>query len=103
MIHGHRLQIEIRPDKKISVFPVTGPKILGRVGTLSFSIIFFLEKNKNLCILKGSLPFKMHKIIYFPENLKQISMFHFRLGRVTLNTGIFYFGLTPTGLSITKD
>ena len=25
-----------------------------------------------LCTLKGILPFKMHKIIFFPENLKQI-------------------------------
>ena len=25
-----------------------------------------------LCILKGILPFKMHKIISFPENLKKI-------------------------------
>ena len=28
-----------------------------------------------LCILKGISPFKMHKIIFFPENLKK-SRFH---------------------------
>ena len=30
---------------------------------------FFSEKN--VCILKGILPFKMHKIIFFPENMKK--------------------------------
>ena len=44
-------------------------KILGGVGTPIFFNHFFLEKNIILCILKGMLPFKMHKIIYFPENL----------------------------------
>ena len=39
--------------------------------------------------------FKMHKIIFFPENLKKILGFtsKFRLGPVNLNTGIFLFGL----------
>ena len=38
----------------------------------------------------------MHIIIYFPENLKKNLGFtsKLRLGRVTLNAGIFYFGLT---------
>ena len=37
---------------------------------------FFLEKKNTiiLCILKGILPFKMHKIICFPENLKTIDL-----------------------------
>ena len=48
---------------------VTGLKILGRVGT-HFSYGFISGK-KNSCILKGISPFKMHKIIYFPENLKK--------------------------------
>ena len=42
-------------ELKISVSGVAGLKILGRVGTL----FFFLEKMIS-CILKGSLPFKMH-------------------------------------------
>ena len=48
-----------------------------------------------LCILEDILPFKMHKIIFFPENLKKILGFtsKFRLDRVTLNTGIYLFGL----------
>ena len=37
----------IRPDKNISVFPATGLKILGRVGTHIFLIIFFLGKKNN--------------------------------------------------------
>ena len=36
--------IVLSPNKKISVFRVTGLKILGRVGTYSFSNFFFLEK-----------------------------------------------------------
>ena len=40
-----------------------------------FFIIFFSGKNIILCILKGMLPFKMHKIKYFPENWKN-SRFH---------------------------
>ena len=43
--------------KKISVSRVTGLKILGRVGTQIF-IIFFLEKNIILCILKGIFAFQ---------------------------------------------
>ena len=35
----------LRPNKKISVFRVTGLKILDRVGTHTFNLIFFLEKN----------------------------------------------------------
>ena len=27
----------------------------------------FLEKNRILCILKSELPFKMHKIIFYPK------------------------------------
>ena len=58
----------IRPNKKICVFWVMGLKIFGRVGTHIFYLFFFLEKN---IILKGILPFKMHTIIFFPENLKK--------------------------------
>ena len=63
-------------NKKISVFRVTGLKILGMVGTHSF-LNYILKKIKMLCILKGILPFKMHIIIFFPENLKKFfSRFH---------------------------
>ena len=38
---------------------------------ISFLKIFlvsgFLEKKIILCIMKGEMPFKMHKIIFFPE------------------------------------
>ena len=56
---------------KKSVFQVTGLKILGTVGTH----IYLSEKKTHtiiLCILKGILPFKMHKIYIFPENPKKI-------------------------------
>ena len=49
--------------KEISVFRVPGLEILDRVHI--FFYYFFLEKIIILCILKGILPFKMHKIIFF--------------------------------------
>ena len=55
---------------KKSMFRVTGLKILGRVGTHTCMFLSILSgKNIILCILKGKMPFKMHKIIFFPENL----------------------------------
>ena len=41
-----------------------------------------LEKNKILCFLKGILPFKMRKMIFFPENLKKFYVSPVHLGRV---------------------
>ena len=56
----------LRPNKKIHVLRVTRPYINLLVKPRIFS--GFLGKNIILCILKGKLPFKMHKIIYiFPE------------------------------------
>ena len=55
----------LRPNKEISVFRVTGLKILGRVGTH----FFFREENIFLFILKGILLSKCIKKIFFPENL----------------------------------
>ena len=42
------------------------------------------------------LPFKMHEVIFFPEKLKKNLGFtsEFRYVQVTLNTGIFLFGIT---------
>ena len=81
------------------MFWVIGLKILGRVCTkIYFLISFFLEKNSILCILKGILPFKMHTIIFFPENLIFFYISTVNLGRfglhLGLNTGIILFGLT---------
>ena len=54
---------------------VIGRKILGRVGRrIFFLIIFILEKIQFYAFGKVSLPFKMHKIICFPENLKKFSV-----------------------------
>ena len=64
--------VELRPNKKISMFRVKGLRILGRVGTHIY-IIFNSLSEDFLCILKGVLPFKMQKkYIFFPENLKKI-------------------------------
>ena len=43
LISTYQQTTKVRPNKKISVFRVTGLKILGRVGTHIFFIIFFLE------------------------------------------------------------
>ena len=61
----------INPNKNVSLFRVMGLKILGRVGTHIFFILF-CRKNIILCILKGILPFKMHKNIFFSDNMKKI-------------------------------
>ena len=52
-----------------------------------------MEKIKiNLCILKCTSPFKMHKIIFFPENLKKIWVSPVNLGRVRLLlTQVFFY------------
>ena len=72
------IKAHISPNKKIGVFWVTGLKTLGRVGTLVVFFFFFFLSGKQmiLCILKDILPFKMHKIIFFPENLGKKSRFH---------------------------
>ena len=44
----------LRPNKKVNVFRVAGLKILGRVGTHIFLIIFFSGKNIISYILKSN-------------------------------------------------
>ena len=60
------------PSKKNPVFRVTQPYL----NLLVKPRIFFMFSGKNiiLSILKGEMPFKMHKIIFFPEkkNKKKI-------------------------------
>ena len=60
--------------------------------TYFLMVSFFLKKKYIiLCILKDEVLFKMHNIIFFPENLKIILGFNskFRLGRVNRNTYFF--------------
>ena len=47
-----------RPNKKISVFRVTGLKILGRVDTHKILLIFFLEKKYNLMHFEKHIAFQ---------------------------------------------
>ena len=68
--------------KKNCVFRVTGLKILGWVGIHNYLIIFFSGKKydfihfeRHFAILKAILPFKKHRIIFFPDNLKKILSF----------------------------
>ena len=64
----------VRPNKKITtVFWERGQ---GRHTYFYLNyFFFFLEKNINLCILKGVSPYKLHKKFFFSENLKK-SRFH---------------------------
>ena len=60
--------------KNISVFRVTLPYLNLLVKPRVFSC--FLEKYIILCILKGKMPIKMHKIIYFlPFKMHKIIYF----------------------------
>ena len=70
----------IRPNEKICVFRVTGLKILGREATH----FFFLEKDIILCILKGTLSFKMHKKNFFYRKSEIFKVSPVNLGRVGL-------------------
>ena len=66
----------IRPNKKISVFRVTGLKILGRVGTQVFFKLNWGGGVIILCILKGISPFKMHNIIIVSRKPEKNYSFH---------------------------
>ena len=57
----------LRPNKKNKCVSGNGYENF-RSGRHTYS---FLEKNIILCILKCISPFKKHKIIFFPENLKK--------------------------------
>ena len=68
MYEAKTISLRLCQGKKVSVFPVTGLKILGTVGTH----IIFLEKNLILWILKDKMPLKKCiKYFFFPENLKK--------------------------------
>ena len=60
---------KIRPNKNkcVSGNRSENFKVTGKVGTHNY-LIYFFGKNKILCILKGILPFKINKIIYFSIN-----------------------------------
>ena len=82
---------------------VTRPYLNLLVKPITFFQVFW--KNIILCLLKGKMPFKMHKIMFFPEKkiTKKIICVPtlpkiFR--PVTLNTH-FLFGLTICGIPIT--
>ena len=58
---------DVRPNKKISVLRVTGLNIVGRVGRHVFFVSFSGKKMH----LKAFPNLKMHKIIFYSENLKK--------------------------------
>ena len=64
---GSKFRASMRPNKKIHVFRVTGPYLNLLVKPRGVFLSSFLEKYIILRILIGDMPFKMHKIIFFPE------------------------------------
>ena len=56
--HQDTCCIHFRPNKKISVFWVTALKILGRVGTYKFLVVFFLEKKYDFMHLERHFAFQ---------------------------------------------
>ena len=57
------LEWEVRPNKKVA------PPYLNLLVKHRFFSSFFFEKNIILCILKGKMPFKMRKIIFFQNKV----------------------------------
>ena len=55
----------MKPNKNIPVFRVTRPYLNLLVKHRIFLV--FLEENIILCILKGEMPFKMHRFIFFQK------------------------------------
>ena len=58
----------LMPNKKISAFRVTRPYL----NLLVKPRVFSGKKYIILCILKGEMPFKMHKIIFFSRKKKSL-------------------------------
>ena len=83
------------------LFRVAGPYRNLQVKPRFFS--GFLDKNIILCILKGEMPFKMHKIIFFSSRKKKCVPILPKMSRlVTRNTLSFLFGLLITSLNRKK-
>ena len=57
---------------------------------------FFEKKNTILCILKDILPFKMYKIIFFPENMKKI----FKIHSKDVECIVMFLNAMPRGMSV---
>ena len=77
LMHGGLKKQEghyVRPNKNIPVFRVTRPYLNLLVKPRIFS--GFSGKNIILCILKGEMPFKMHKIIYFSPKTKYLKKWY---------------------------
>ena len=62
-VHYLEVYSMLRPNTKISVFRVTGLKILSRVGTHIFVYFIFLENKYNFMHFERHFAFQMHKII----------------------------------------
>ena len=92
----------VMPNKKIPVFRVLNLQVKPR--------IFFRFSGKNiiLCILKGISPFKMHKIIFFPEKKiikknKCVPALPKIFRSITRNTLNFLFGIIQPAQASTWD
>ena len=81
----------LRPNKEIFVFRVTRPYL----NLLIKPRFFFRFSGKNIisCILKGEMPFKMHKIIFFQEK-KDVYLPYLKILDPLPETLIFLFRLS---------
>ena len=91
---------ELGQIKKIHVFRVTRPYL----NILVKPRIFFRFSGKNIisCILKGEMPFKMHKMIFFLENKNDLKKYvclpYLKFSDPLPETHFFFylaFGLIP--------
>ena len=86
---GESVHMCLRPNKKIPVFRVTRPYL----NLLLKPRFFFRFSGKNIIILKGILPFKMHKIIFFPKKktlLKKVCLLYQNFSDSLPETHLFF-------------
>ena len=79
----------IRPDKTIPVFRVTQPYLNLQVKPRIF--FRFFGKNIILCILKGEMPFKMHKIIFFSRKNKYVCLPYLKFSYPLPGTHLLFY------------
>ena len=90
-MYGEVSSYKAKFNKKIPVFRVAQPNLNLLVKPRIF--LRFSEKNIILCILKGKMPFKMHKIIFFSRKKIYVRTLPKSFRPITQNTLIFLFGL----------
>ena len=91
-LFGYKLFANVIGPKKTPVFRVTQPYLNLLVKPRNF--FRFSGKNIIVCILKGNMPFKMHKMIYFSRKKIYMPTLPKIFRHITRNTLIFLFGFS---------